>query len=45
MSQITQVLKQDYYLYTPTQRGNYHHGMFHNHQSGTYDEMSGSLGR
>ena len=30
--------------YTPTQRGNYHHGMFSN-QSGTYDEISGSLGR
>ena len=25
------------------QRGNYHHGMFH--QSGTHDEMSGSLDR
>ena len=29
--------------YTPTQRGHCHHGMFR--QSGTYDEMSGSLGR
>ena len=29
--------------YTPTQWGHYHHGMFR--QSGTYDEMSGFLGR
>ena len=27
--------------YTPSQRGHYHHGC----QSGTYDEMSGYLGR
>ena len=25
--------------------GNYHHSMFHNPKSGTYDEMSGYLGR
>ena len=32
------------WLHSYAARGHYHHGMFRN-QSGTYDEMSGSLGR